>query len=374
MGMTTKFCPNCGQNITSTDEFCPNCGTNLKDFQTSSVEPKKSPVQEPTAQPQITASKPRKKGKVFKSFMTIIVLGLIVFLAYFSGSWYFGKDRQLQTLTDNLTSGLTPKMVQAAVNTDGSKLSETELKPLANLYIKNSDSINEIKHAIKSPKGYDNFKIIESGKFWGIYPKYKVAIAKQYIPVDTNADSPIFEINGKKASAINDGEIYKLDKSIPGAYTITVKGKTDQKTKDILIPATGKAESYTATFEKPLPDFDPTLNDEDYSDSSDKKTVEDTPKKVDTTSEKKTSTTDEKQPTDLVGKWVNSTSTIHFYSDGTYRLDDKQGKYQIKSQDGDQVTISYSEDGKQGPGWTASYTLKDNKLELNSNHMSWYKD
>lgn len=437
MGETTEFCPNCGHKVSSSDVFCTNCGADLNKFRidskpktpvekvaskptdaktekatvkndaskndnskdniakkeaikpdvTKTDEPKsekpvaQKPEPKPTSSKTATtnnlAQKPQNKSS--RHIMPIIILVAVIVVAYFGGSWYFGKNRQSQKLAEDITSGMTTKMASAAVDESGNNLTAGELKPLVDLYNRDSTSAKDVSNAIEFPQGYNNFKLIQTGKYFGLYPKYKVQISKQYIEIDTNVTNPIFEVDGQKVAAINDGDEYKLDKKLPGVYQVSVESGTSQKAKSVLIPASGRANQYTIDIAQKAKKQATTSSDDSTSGSgSDSDLYANAVKHATShhsdSDDNDSDDSDSSDDTDLIGTWSNDTSSVTFNNDGTYSLDDKNGTYKVDSQSGDQVTITYSEDGNGGSGWTASYTVKDGELELNSNHMTWDKE
>lgn len=364
-----EFCPNCGKKVAANDAFCQNCGYDLKKYRDSQKNETTQPAPA-TPKSQAQQSNPISNSKKKKSPLIPIILAIIILIAaYFGGSWYFDKARQTQTLADNLTSGVTSKMSSAAVNKDGQKISEKELKPLSNLYIKDSSASEKVKNSILKDSPTTNFKVAEVGKYLGLFPKYKVVILKQSIEIETNMTNPSFKINGHSSSAKNDDGEYNLGKYIPGLYKVSVN---DKKHKQVIVPIAGKADEYTINKSKPT-----TVEDDDTNDSL---TTDEPTRHTSSHQTYKSSDDDDDdyyEPSDddetFLGTWTNDTSTVSFYNDGTYSLEDKTGNYKVNSWHGNQVSITYYEDGKSGPGWTATYTLDDDSLELNSNHMTWYR-
>lgn len=369
-----EFCPNCGKPVSKSDDFCQNCGYDLKKYRnqtktetpdTDASEQPKTPVQTKTTVQESNSKNNQKKKK--SPLIPIILVIVLLIAAYLGGDWYFSKSRQTQTLADNLTSGVTSKMASAAVTEDGDKISQSELKPLSKLYLKKSSTSNKVKNSILKDSQDTNFKVAEVGKYLGIFPKYKVVVIKQAIEIETNINNPSFKLNGKTVSSRNDDGEYKLAKKIPGLYKVSVSGK---KTKQVIIPIAGDSDEYTINKEVLTSDDDDNLTTNDSNDYSSSNS-----------SNRRTYTEDddddyyESDDDDdtFLGTWTNDTSTVSFSGDGTYSLDDKTGTYKVNSWDGDQISITYYEDGKSGPGWTASYTLDDDSLELNSNHMTWYR-
>ncbi|MFD1417563.1 zinc-ribbon domain-containing protein [Companilactobacillus keshanensis] len=367
-----EFCPNCGKSVSKNDDFCQNCGYDLRPYHKSQAKQteQNASQQTPKTQPVSTqAATPNNNGKKKKSPLVPIILVIIILAAaYFAGSWFYGKGRQTQTLADNMTSGVTSKMASAAVDENGQSISEADLKPLSNLYVKNSSASNQVKESILKDSKSTNFKVTQTGKYLGLFPKYKVAVTTRSIDIETNIDNPSFKIDGSSVSAKNNGSEYTLEKKLPGLYKVSVSGK---KSKQVTVPIAGEADEYV---------INELVESDDDSISDDSTTSSTTKKQPSSPTHPTYSASDDDdyyEPSDdsatFLGSWTNDTSTVSFYDDGTYSLDEKTGSYKVNSWHGDQVSITYYEDGKSGPGWTASYTLEGDSLELNSNHMTWYR-
>lgn len=362
-----EFCPNCGKPVSKSDDFCQNCGYALKQYRENNKDDSITQPKQTKNHQQTQQNTPITHNKKKSPLIPIILVVVILIAAYLGGNWYFSKSRQSQVLADNMTSGVTSRMASAAVTESGSKISESDLKPLSNLYIKDSSTSEQVKNSILKDSQSTNFKVAEVGKYLGLFPKYKVVIVKQAIEIETNIDNPSFKLNGKSISSRNDDGEYKLSKRIPGLYKVSVSGK---KTKQVIVPVAGEADEYTIN-EANISDDDEddvsTTEQPARTNRSSRRTY--TPSKDDEDEYYEPSDDDET----FLGSWTNDTSTVTFNDDGTYSLDDKTGTYKVNSWHGDQVSITYYEDGKSGPGWTATYTLDDDSLELNSNHMTWYR-
>jgi len=357
----------------------PAAKTNSKKVTPVTKQSVPEPIHEKQATTDNLAKKPQRNSS--KKLMPLLATVVILLVAYFGGSWYYSKNRQSQSLATDLTSGMTTKMASATVDAAGNHLAASELTPLVDLYNKDSTSAKEVSNAVQFPQGYNNFKLVQTGKYLGLYPKYKVQVSKQYIEIDTNVTNPIFTVDGKKVASINNGDEYKLDQNIPGVHKVSVESGSTKKSKSVLIPASGKANLYTIDIAEKAKKTTSKSTDTSDSNNDDSKLFADAVKNASShhTSRAPSSDTDsdddsDSDDTDLLGSWSNDSSTVTFNDDGTYSLDDKHGTYKVESQSGDQITINYSEDGNSGSGWTATYTIKDDELELNSNHMTWDKE
>ncbi|WP_125588456.1 zinc ribbon domain-containing protein [Companilactobacillus jidongensis] len=183
------------------------------------------------------------KRKPYVITALIIVIILLTF-GYFSGLSHYTKYRQLDNLSDNVTSGVPSKMASAIVTSNGNAVSKQSLEPLNRLFAKNNRTISQIKTIIEHESSYSNFQIVRSGKYWGLYPKYKVLLNKRNIIIETNINNPIFEIAGKSVSAKKIGNEYYLKKSIPGLYYVRISNKSGsyKKTRAVTVPVSGNCD------------------------------------------------------------------------------------------------------------------------------------
>ncbi|WP_334329440.1 hypothetical protein [Companilactobacillus sp. HBUAS59699] len=183
----------------------------------------------------------KKRGLI--SFVAITLI-IVLFIGYLTGVSHFSKDQQLDALSNQITSGKINQMESAVVTPQKHSIAAKELQPLKKLLAKDKTTSGQIKTIIGHESSYSNFQIIQVGTYFGIYPKYKVALEKRNIVVETNAYKPSFKVNGKTSPAKRDSNEYYLVKSFPGSYTVDVKNKSGsyQKTKNVVVPVSGNCD------------------------------------------------------------------------------------------------------------------------------------
>lgn len=385
-----EYCPNCGHKIEPDNDFCPNCGFDIKKFieenkeesaeeksVESSPEPtpdsqatEPRPAQQTDSQPDQSSNQPPKKHN--KALWWIVGIIIVLLGGYLLGNWYYGKNRQVQNLQDEVTSGKTGEMKLALVDENGNTLSTKKIGALKRLYIKDSSAIQKVRNQINSNDEDNSFSVQESGKMLGIFKKYKVRVRNQELSIDTNIDNPTFTVDDKSVAARVDGDEYKLSDLTPGVYDITVKSrnKSDQdKSKQVTIhigdddnEVTMNVEKIKQTITKDNDDKDNDREDDNDSDDLDTNDSDDTEDSNDN---------DESSSSDsLVGDYTGDPD-LSLYSDGSYQLGDKSGTYQVVNRNGNHIQIKYNQSG--GGSVTESYSFDGTELYSSKYDESWYK-
>lgn len=190
------------------------------------------------------AVEPKKpiKNKKRKIILSIVLAIMILIFGYFEGSWYYGKERQLDNLADNLTSGVPAKMSKSVVTADGKSITDKKLEPLKRLFNKDNNATAQIKTIIEHESSYSNFQVVRAGRYFGVFPRYRIALKKRNILVETDLNKPIFKIAGKNIAAKKSGDEYYLKKSYPGLYSVDVTDQSGKlnKTRNITVPISGQ--------------------------------------------------------------------------------------------------------------------------------------
>ncbi|WP_125589098.1 zinc-ribbon domain-containing protein [Companilactobacillus jidongensis] len=368
------YCPNCGHKIEPTDEFCPNCGFNIKKFvaEDENTENKKAPVekvQKPVEEKSTTAPQPKKK----KNVAVWWIVGIIIVLlgGYLLGNWYYGKNRQIQNLQDEVTSGKTGEMKLALIDEDGNTLSTKKIGALKRLYVKDNSAIQKVRDQINSSHSDGNFVVKETGKQLGIFKKYKIQVRSQELSIETNIDNPTFTVDDKNVAARSEGDEYKLSEMTPGLYDVTVKSrnKSDQaKSKQVTISISDDDSEITMNVTKIKKTvMKKTSESDDNADSNTNSSNSD----AESNDHNSDSSADSSNSDGaLVGDYTGDPD-LSLYSDGTYELGDKSGTYEVVNRNGNHVQIRYNQSG--GGSVTESYSFDGTELYSSKYDTSWYK-
>ena len=228
-----KFCPNCGAKIKADATFCPSCGTKLtkqeqskQEYRTKSLQasaPKTVPVKQQVQVRQRRAPMKKRNKIILISLLVIVALGG----AFYSwGSNHFQRNNQVAQLTAYLKNPQQNLADYVMGDDPDMHVTAAALKPTQKYYAEHSNEADKIADALKYSDNYNNVKLVESGHYLLIFPKYKLQF-KTFAPhIETNhANSTIF-VNGKKIGGVDgSGEDYykKVTPLFPGKYHIAVK-------------------------------------------------------------------------------------------------------------------------------------------------------
>ncbi|WP_125566760.1 hypothetical protein [Companilactobacillus insicii] len=208
------------------------------------VDTEKKPLLNDDWQERLDKAKKILKKIIERKYPIILITittVIIMFTMYMIGVSHYSRERQLDTLASNITSGVPSKMSKVLVTPNKERISEKELEPLQKLQASDEKTNGQIKTIVEHESSYSNFRVIKVGKYWGIYPKYKIELRKRNIVVETNINNPIFKINNKIYKAKRNGTEYYLIKSIPGSYPVKVSNKSGSynKTRTVVVPVSG---------------------------------------------------------------------------------------------------------------------------------------
>ncbi|MFD3450175.1 zinc ribbon domain-containing protein [Microbacteriaceae bacterium 4G12] len=228
-----KLCGNCQKQVAAHLNFCPECGGKLEG------------TAEYIAASQAEVKPEEKQGK--KKKITIILALVVIFIALLFGTYQFGayqfsKEKQVKELIEAFNKKDINK-INSFVKTDDPnlKITKDDIKSYL-AYMKDNPSYNKDLVAslqqqtvdskvVDSKEEFTDAKIIEDGKQWFLYPKYKLSIKPYYIVVGTNGKAAELYVNDKKVTDIASEKSSKeVGPYFPGTYVVKAKAKTDLTT------------------------------------------------------------------------------------------------------------------------------------------------
>nr|WP_300562681.1 zinc-ribbon domain-containing protein [Companilactobacillus sp.] len=344
------------------------------------------PNQNQAAQQQNMATAKPKKKKKHVGLIAIAIVVIILVGGYFGGSQYYSKPHQVDALATSLSSGDTGQMAAASVDENGDSLNSQDLEELSALFLKSPSSKTQIKRiiqngngdaqaAVSEDSGSDtNFKVVQAGKFLGIYPKYRVQIKGQELRIGTNAKSPAISVDGNNSSFTKSGSTYKVANQLPGVHKVKVSEGSKTATKEITVPLAGNPEYKTinvkhakkAAKETTTVDDSSSDDDVDSNDSSSRSSSSDS----DSSSSSSSSAASR---SNLIGNWTDDDgNAFHFNSDGSYSGDGlDSGTWKVTSVHGDQISVNFNSDGGQSNGWSTTFTFDDSDDMTNSDGVNF---
>ncbi|AKP67483.1 zinc ribbon domain-containing protein [Companilactobacillus ginsenosidimutans] len=348
------------------------------------------PVQPQQNQAQNNQAKPSKKPrrKHHRGLVSIIVILIILVGGYFIGSQMFSKSSQLSSLANAMSSGDTSQMSDASVDTNGKTISSSDLEPLSALFQQDSSAKDQIKRIVQNDNGDakaddvddsndsdTNFKVVEVGKYLGMFPKYKVQIKTQPINIDTDVSDPEIKVNNKTVSAAKTDDGYKVEDQLPGVYTVQVSADGKSKSKKITIPLAGNPEFKSMNVNGTKDSDDDDDNDADSNDDSDNSSSSSHSSSSDVDdNDDSDSSSSSASKSDLYGTWTDDDGNeFDCYSDGTYTLGDDSGSWKVTGQTSDTISVYFNNSGGQGGGWSTTFTINGDDSITNSQGATFTK-
>lgn len=221
-----KFCGNCQKQVADHLNFCPECGNKVE------------VIVENTAAPQAEIQ-PVKKKKNIVLLVLVVIFAALLFGAYQFGAYKFSKEKQVKALIEAFDNKDSDK-IASIVKVDDPTLKVTTDNVKAYLrYMKDNPSyykelVAYLQQQTVDQKLVDNKdafvdgKIIEDGKQWFIYPKYKLSIKSYYMTIETNAKAAEIYVSDKKVTSIsNEKSSKEIGPYFPGTYVVKATAKTD---------------------------------------------------------------------------------------------------------------------------------------------------
>lgn len=195
-----KFCGTCNKQVADHLNFCPDCG---------------SKVEEIADQTASSHSEMRRETKSVKSkknmFLLIgfVIVFAILFGAYKFGASKFSKEKQVNAMIEAFQNKDVNAIDEILKVDDPTLKVKTEDIKAYIRYLKENPSYNKellsylqretVDQKLASDKAsFKDGKIIEDGKEWFLYPKYKFSMKSYYMNVSTTAKNAEIYVNDKK--------------------------------------------------------------------------------------------------------------------------------------------------------------------------------
>ncbi|MEK4745206.1 MULTISPECIES: zinc ribbon domain-containing protein [unclassified Bacillus (in: firmicutes)] len=225
-----KFCGTCNKQVADHLNFCPDCG---------------SKVEEIADQTASSHSEMRRETKSVKSkknmFLLIgfVIVFAILFGAYKFGASKFSKEKQVNAMIEAFQNKDVNAIDEILKVDDPTLKVKTEDIKAYIRYLKENLSYNKellsylqretVDQKLASDKAsFKDGKIIEDGKEWFLYPKYKFSMKSYYMNVSTTAKNAEIYVNDKKETELSSDKTSKeLGPYFPGAYVVKAKAKTE---------------------------------------------------------------------------------------------------------------------------------------------------
>ncbi|MCD2336694.1 zinc ribbon domain-containing protein [Bacillus cereus] len=225
-----KFCGTCKKNVADHLNFCPECGSKVE------------VIVDNTAASYTELQSETKPVKSKKNLFLIIgfaIIAALLFGAYKFGAYKFSKEKQVNVMIEAFQKkdiNAIDEFVKA--NDSSLKIKTEDLKAYMH-YLKENPSYNKQllsylqketvdQKLTKDKSSFKDGEIVEEGKEWFLYPKYKFSMKSYYMSVSTTAKNAEIYVNDKKEAELSSDKTSKeLGPYFPGTYVVKATAKTE---------------------------------------------------------------------------------------------------------------------------------------------------
>ncbi|MCU5459059.1 hypothetical protein OCA96_05050 [Bacillus cereus] len=225
-----KFCGTCKKNVADHLNFCPECGSKVEVI-VDNTGASYTEVQSET--------KPVKSKKNVFLIIGLAIIAILLFGVYKFGANKFSKEKQVNVMIE----AFQKKDINAIdefmkVDDPSLKIKIEDIKAYMR-YLKENPSYNKellsylqketVNQKLTIDKAtFKDGQIIEDGKEWFLYPKYKLNMKSYYMNVSTTAKNAEVYVNDKKETELsNDKTSKEIGPYFPGSYVVKAKAKTE---------------------------------------------------------------------------------------------------------------------------------------------------
>lgn len=225
-----KFCGTCKKNVADHLNFCPECGSKVE------VIVDKTAASYTEVQNEI---KPAKSKKNLFLIIGFLIIAAVLFGAYKFVAYKFSKEKQVNVMIEAFQKKDINAIDEIVKADDPSLKIKTEDIKAYMRYLKENPSYNKEllaylqKQTIdqkltKDKASFKDGQIVEEGKEWFLYPKYKFSMKSYYMSVSTTAKNAEIYVNDKKETELSSGKTSKeLGPYFPGTYVVKATAKTE---------------------------------------------------------------------------------------------------------------------------------------------------
>ncbi|PFP04653.1 zinc ribbon domain-containing protein [Bacillus thuringiensis] len=225
-----KFCGTCKKNVADHLNFCPECGSKVE------------VIIDNTAASYTELQNETKPVKSKKNVFLIIGFAIIVILlfgAYKFGAYKFSKEKQVNVMIEAFQKKDINAIDEFVKANDSSLKIKTEDIKAYMRYLKENPSYNKQllsylqketvdQKLTKDKPAFKDGEIVEEGKEWFLYPKYKFSMKSYYMNVSTTAKNAEIYVNDKKETELSsDKNSKELGPYFPGTYVVKATAKTE---------------------------------------------------------------------------------------------------------------------------------------------------
>ncbi|MGG0722172.1 zinc ribbon domain-containing protein [Bacillus mycoides] len=225
-----KFCGTCNKQVAGQLNFCPDCGSKVEEIADQTVSAHSEMRRE---------TKPVKSKKNMFLLIGFVIVFAILFGAYKFGASKFSKEKQVNAMIEAFQNKDVNAIDEILKVDDPTLKVKTEDIKVYIRYLKENPSYNKellsylqretVDQKLASDKAsFKDGQIVEDGKEWFLYPKYKFSMKSYYMSVSTTAKNAEIYVNDKKETALSSDKTSKeLGPYFPGTYVVKATAKTE---------------------------------------------------------------------------------------------------------------------------------------------------
>ncbi|ANV69497.1 hypothetical protein CN901_19665 [Bacillus cereus] len=225
-----KFCGTCKKNVADHLNFCPECGSKVE------------VIVDNTAASYTELQSETKPVKSKKNLFLIIgfaAIAALLFGAYKFGAYKFSKEKQVNVMIEAFQKKDINAIDEFVKANDSSLKIKTEDIKAYMRYLKENPSYNKQllsylqketvdQKLTKDKSSFKDGEIVEEGKEWFLYPKYKFNMKSYYMSISTTAKNAEIHVNDKKETELSSDKTSKeLGPYFPGTYVVKATAKTE---------------------------------------------------------------------------------------------------------------------------------------------------
>jgi len=180
----------------------------------------------------------QKRCLLMKKHKKIWLWGIIIILigaAWLGGNFYYTKERQINRIVANLQEPKNGMAQYVTASTPDMEVTDESLKPLQNYFKEHHSAAKRLAHNLWHNRDHGEIKLIEDGRYFLLFPKYKLWIQVYRPQVKTNHAGSTLTVNQKDYGEMEGGnQNYYQDLGLvfPGRYHILVKSKVNGRKLD----------------------------------------------------------------------------------------------------------------------------------------------
>ncbi|MGM2817834.1 zinc ribbon domain-containing protein [Bacillus cereus group sp. Bce001] len=225
-----KFCGTCKKNVADHLNFCPECGSKVEVIVDNNA------ASYTEVQNEI---KPAKSKKNLVFIIGFLIVAAVLFGAYKFGANKFSKEKQVNVMIEAFQKKDVNAIDEIVKADDPSlKIKIEDIKAYMR-YLKENPSYNKEllsylqketinQRLVKDKASFKDGQIVEDGKEWFLYPKYKFSMKSYYMRVSTTAKNAEIYVNDKKETELSSDKTSKeLGPYFPGTYVVKATAKTE---------------------------------------------------------------------------------------------------------------------------------------------------